>query len=295
MSDKQMKAGSYAVTTVYSMPWVKKETSTIKIKKKKAEKKVVNEVFERCSEITDDEYWISIFKSCARDKFPRGFQYKNGLMTHRRGSKITRVEIPNNTTEAFYTSTNFFKTSAGLMSQMDKKRLQKEQEDKMLDEAISSEISWKDIKIERVKELLISEYISDIAVKNKLSECEKNELATTIKIGFMLKYFASKNIIMEKGRIVDIQGLIKTDSGYEIDPKLVTKMDGRKIRGLGIEKTMTKIKNSPILLWDKYLDNLEKKITGKKNFRNLEGSDETSNEPSPFDPTISLSPSGDSN
>lgn len=295
MSDKQMKAGSYAVTTVYSMPWVKKETSTIKIKKKKAEKKVVNEVFERCSEITDDEYWISIFKSCARDKFPRGFQYKNGLMTHRRGSKITRVEIPNNTTEAFYTTTNFFKTSAGLMSQTDKKRLQKEQEDKMLDEAISSEISWKDIKIERVKELLISEYISDIVVKNKLSECEKNELTTTIKIGFMLKYFASKNIIMEKGRIVDIQGLIKTDSGYEIDPKLVTKMDGRKIRGLGIEKTMAKIKNSPILLWDKYLDNLEKKITGKKNFRNLEGSDETSNEPSPFDPTISLSPSGDSN
>jgi len=295
MTDNQIKTGSYAVTTVYSMPWTKKETSTIKTKRKKTEKKVVNEVFEKCSDLTDDEYWISIFKSCARDKFPRGFQYKNGLMTHRRGNKITRVEIPNNPTDAFYASINFFKSAAGLMSQADKKRLQKEQEEKMLDEAISSEIAWKDIKIERVKELLISEYITELTIKNKLSDCEKDELTTTIKIGFMLKYFAAKNIIMEKGRIVDIQGLVKTENGYEIDSKLVTKMGGRKIKGLGIERSMIKIKNSPIMLWEKYLDNLEKKITGKKNFHTSERSEDTSNEPSPFDPTISLSPSGDSN
>ena len=100
-SSNQINTGSYAVTTVYSVPWSKKTPTTSKVKRKRPEKKVVNEIFEECSKITTDPYWISIFKDCARDKFPRGFSYKNGLITHRRGNKINRVTIPNFPTEAY--------------------------------------------------------------------------------------------------------------------------------------------------------------------------------------------------
>ena len=264
-ADTQIKTGSYAVTTVYSMPWTKKTTPAAKTKRKKVEKKVVHEIFERCADLTKDQYWIAIFRGCAREKFPRGFQYKNGLLIHRRGNKTVRVLIPEESpTEAFSLCLSFFKNASGLMSTFDRKRIQKEEENRLLDEISEKEITWKDIKVERVKELLISEYISDVAHASGFDAGRKKELATTIKRGFMLKYFGSKNIVMEGGKIISIQGLIynKDTNEFFIDPRLSIKRPGRKVKGLGIERTESKLKSSPIVLWEKYLENLEKKING---------------------------------
>jgi hypothetical protein len=293
-TNSQIKTGSYAVTTVYSMPWTKKENTTVKTVKKRVEKKVVHEIFEKCSELTDDEYWVSVFKSCAREKFPRGFQYKNGMLIHRKGSKTIRVLIPDSVSEALSASISFFKSAGGLMSVTDKKKLQKEEENRLLEQTSSEEITWKDIKIERIKEVLISEFISDLSIKNGLDENQKKELSTVIKVGFILKCFGSKNIIMDKGKIIEIQGLTRSETKFTIDPVLL-KSIGRKVKGLGIESSHIKTKTSPIILWEKYLDNLEKKRNTKgSNFNIIDNSDldETC---SPYDPTFSMSPSGDSN
>ena len=259
-----MKTGSYAVTTVYSMPWTKKVVPVDKSKRKKAGKKVVHELFDRCAELTKDQYWISILNDCARDKFPRGFQYKNGLMIHRRGNRCVRKEIPDNPNQAFPVTIDFFKSAGGLMSNTDRKRLQKEEEEKLLESYSKNEITWKDIKIERVKDSLISEYISDLSIKKSLNDDQKKNLTTVIKMGFMIKYFSSKNIIMSGGKITDIQGLIFENGNFRIDHKKVTKKISRKAVGLGIEKTSAKQRLTPLTYWEKYLENIEKKKTGKK-------------------------------
>ena len=270
-TDNQIKTGSYAVTTVYSMPWTKKALPP-QTKRKRAEKKVVHEIFEKCSLLTKDQYWISIFNACARDKFPRGFIYKNGMMNHRRGNKTNRVLVPNTPAEAYYTCMNFFKEMAGLMSVMDRKRLQRDEEERLLETISKTEIAWKDIKIERVKELLISEYIKDLAFKHNLSEDEKKELTTIIKLGFMLKYFSAKNIVMSNGKIIEIYGLLRDNGKFTIDPKLIGKRPGRKVTGLGIDKVDVKSKLSPLIFWEKYLDGIEKKISGKNQLQIIEGS-----------------------
>lgn len=299
-ANTQINTGSYAVTTVYSMPWTKKTSTATKTTKTRAEKKVVHEIFEKCANLTNDKYWISIFKSCARDKFPRGFQYKNGLLIHRRGNKTTRILIPESPTEASSICISFFKQASGLMSASDRRRIQKEEEERLLEKINSREMTWKDIKAERVKELLISEYISELSRASGFDNDQKKELATTIKKGFMLKYFQSKHITMEHGKISSIQGLIfnKDTNAFYIDSRLMKKKPGRKVKGLGIERAPVKPKGTPIALWEKYLDNLEKKIHGKKshNFqiidRTRSGSASYSGEfSSPVD-TTSFSPIG---
>ena len=278
----QLQTGSYAVTTVYSMPWTKKvsKTTTTTTSRKKNERKVVNEIFEKCAEISKDKYWIDIFKGCARERFPRGFQYQNGLLIHRKGNKTVRIEIPNSPAEASSICTNFFKNTAGLMSITDRKRLQKEEEERLLESIINREITWKDIKTERVKELLICDYISDLCKTRNYDTENRKELTTIIKRGFMLKYFTSKNIVMEHNRIIDIEGLIfnEKENMYYIDSKLKNKKIGRSVKGLGMEKRKEKNKGSPIVLWEKYLDNLEKKIHGKvSNFNVIHSSSSLDN------------------
>ena len=265
-SNGQLQTGSYAVTTVYSMPWTKKVSKTTTTStRKRVEKQIVHEIFEKCSELTKDKYWVDIFKGCAREKFPRGFQYQNGLLIHRKGTKVVRMPIPNTPVEAYSICTNFFKNTAGLMSTSDRKRLQKEEEERLIENMINREITWKDIKTERVKELLICDYISDIVKKRGYKTEQKKELTTIIKRGFMLKYFSSKNIIMEHNKIKEIQGLLfdEKENMYYVDPKLKTKKISRNVKGLGLAKSIEKDRTSPIVLWEKYLDNLEKKIHGK--------------------------------
>ena len=260
-ANHRINTGSYAVTTVYSMPWSKKPAAAPKTKRKRAEKKVVHKIFEKCSELTTDKYWISIFRDCARDKFPRGFSYKNGMIVHRRGNKTNRVLIPNSTHDALSISINFFKASAGLMSTNDRRSLQKEEEDRILEAMSQKELTWKDIKAEKVKEVLISEFVTELATKMEFDVAAKRELVTTVKSAFMLKYFTSKNITMVDGKIREIAGLIydKTNERYYIDPRLTTKRPGRKVKGLGIERVPKKLKVSFMNNWEKYLQNLDKR------------------------------------
>ena len=128
----QIKTGSYAITTVYSMPWMKKKSTTTKNNRTRKEKKVVHEIFDQCSELTEDQYWVSVLRDCARDKFPRGFSYKNGMLIHRRGNKLNRILIPNSPSEAFSICLSFFKSSAGLMSVTDRKKNAKRRREKIV-------------------------------------------------------------------------------------------------------------------------------------------------------------------
>ena len=87
----------------------------------------------------------------------------------------------------------------------------------------------------------------------------------------MLKYFGTKNVIMSQGRIVNIDGLLydNDSDSYYIDPKLTTKRPTRKVVGLGLEKSKPKEKLTPIILWEKYLENLEKKMSTKQSHFNV--------------------------
>ena len=203
---------------------------------------------------------------CARGRFPRGFNFKNNLITHKKGTKISTLEISDSPTDVFSVVINFFQSTAGIMSVKDREKLQKMEEEKILEEMErDTEISWGKIRKESFKELLLSEFVTDISEKMQFNEEEKRELITTIKKGIMLKYFNSENIIMSDGKIVEIDGLIYNEDKreYEIDETYIPEKNTKKYSSLGVEKNEDKPEINFLEIWVKYLEGLENKKNNK--------------------------------
>jgi hypothetical protein len=260
--------GQYSVSIISYLPW-KNETLAITPKKrKKMLKPVVNPIFEQLANLTEDVFWKTIFLDCSRCKFPRGFTFKNNVLTFKKGNKMTCLELTSNLAESFTSCINFFQSAGGIMSKKDREKIRKLEEERIL-EQIESDLdkNWKDIKKENLKEVLLNEFIKEISEKLNFNEKEKNELSTTIKKGIILKYFNNDNIIMEDGKIIEIEGLIYDDEKrqHDIHEDCISKKI-RKPSDLGIEK-IKKTKNVVkfIDMWTKYLDNLEAKRNKKIN------------------------------
>jgi len=256
------KSNDYLTTKTYNLQWNKKtKIDMVKSKNKKNARGIIYPLFEKCACLTNDNFWISIFQNCSRGRFPRYFFFKNNLLTYRKANKTKRIIITNSASEAFTITIRFFQEFGGILSESDMKKRQRNEEERMLELANNQDLNWKDIKIDKIKEVLISEFINDLAVKMELNRDEKNELITTIKKGFMLKYFGNNDVYMEDGRILQIDGLFfnKNINRYEIDPDYIKYRPGRKINGLGIQKSINYSQIDFMELWSKYLENLEKK------------------------------------
>ena len=124
--------------------------------------------------------------------------------------------------------------------------------------------NWKDIKKENLKEALLNEFIKEICEDLNFNEQEKIELTTTIKKGIILKCFNNDNIIMEDGKISEIEGLVYNDKKrqHDIHKDFLVKKSS-KSSDLGIGKTQDKNNPCFIDMWIKYLDNLENKRNKK--------------------------------
>ena len=262
-------AGQYSVSVSFSLPWKKESAKNIigDVKKRiKTLKPIINPIFETCSNLTEDEFWKSIFMNCARGKFPRSFSFRNNLLIHKKGNKLTKLELSNSPTDVFNSTINFFQITAGIMSVLDRIKMQRIEEEKILEDMENIiELKWENIRKEAIKDILINEFVLDICENMNFSEDEKRELITTIKKGLMLKCFNSHNIIMSEGRIVEIDGLIYNDktNEYEIEEIYMPVRNNVKSFNLGIEKSVKKSGVIFLEIWKKYLENLDNKKTKK--------------------------------
>ena len=272
--------GQYSVSVSFKLPWKKEKAKTLLNEDKKRKKKIkpiINPIFETCASLTEDIFWQAVFMDCAIGKFPRGFTFKNNLLTHKRGSKLTTLEISNSPTDVFVVTMNFFQVTAGMMSEKDRQKLQMKEEEKLLEE-VDTDISWDKIKKENLKEVLITEFITDISERMNFTEEEKKELTTTIKKGIMLKCFNANNIIMSEGKIIEIDGLIYNEETreYEIDEIYMPQKNSRKDYELGIEKADKKPDINFLEIWKKYLESLENKRNKKVKSFSMTRNDEDS-------------------
>lgn len=258
--------GSYSVSVKsFFSSWKqksdKKPIETDK-KRKKILKPVVNPIFEKCASITDDEYWKIILTECSLGKFPRYFSFKPNLLTYRKGNKMISLELSKSPSNALLDVLEFFQKFGGLLSEKDRLRMKKLEEEKLLEKLNrDTDITWKDIKTEKMKNILIIEFVESLNEKLNFTEDERKELITIIKKGFMLKYFTASNIEMDNGRIKEIEGLIidYNTKEFEIDPYYITERTGRKYIGLGIEESKKKPDVNFLDVWTKYLNGLENK------------------------------------
>lgn len=257
--------GQYSVSISSFLPW-KTETPVSKTKKpKKLLKPVINPIFEQLANLTEDNFWKTIFLDCSRGRFPRGFTFKNNLLKFKKGNKMTCLEITSNLVETFTSCMNFFQSAGGIMSKEDREKIKKMEEERILEQIEKdTDKNWKDIKKENLKEALLNEFIKEICEDLNFNEQEKIELTTTIKKGIILKCFNNDNIIMEDGKIFEIEGLVYNDKKrqHDIHKDFLVKKSA-KSSDLGIGKTQDKNNPCFIDMWVKYLDNLENKRNKK--------------------------------
>ena len=264
--------GKYNVSiSFFTSPWKKDKPKTPATttpggnRRRKTLKPIIHPIFEQCSQLSQDEFWSAIFMDCARGKFPRGYSFKNNLLTHKKGNKISTLELNSSPTDVFISTLRFFQTISGILSDADRKRKQDEEDIKLAEELEADfDMTWKDVKTEKLREVMIGEFINSLATRMKFNEEEKRELITTVKKGLMLKYFNSNNIVMEGGRIIEIDGLIfnRNTNMYEIDKAYIRNSE-RKGQGLGVEVSESKPPVDFLEIWRKYLESLDNKRTKK--------------------------------
>ena len=264
--------GKYNVSiSFFTSPWKKDKPKTPTSttpggnRRRKTLKPIIHPIFEQCANLSTDEFWAAIFMDCARGKFPRGYSFKNNLLTHKKGNKISTLELNSSPTDVFIMVIKFFQTVSGILSEADRKRKQDEEDIKLAEEAEGNdELTWKDVKTEKLREVMIGEFINSLATRMKFNEEEKRELITTVKKGLMLKYFNANNIVMEGGRIIEIDGLIfnRNTNMYEIDKAYIRNTE-RKGNGLGVEVSESKPPVDFLEIWRKYLESLDNKRTKK--------------------------------
>ncbi len=262
--------GSYATVTSQSMPWL--NTPPLQEKKTKGRKirappTIVNPVFERCADLTDDPFWKKIFAEASQGKFTRGFSYRNGQLSHKRGTKIQKIQISDSPVEALTTCLDFFKTAAGLRSAIDQERERQQIEEQLLESYSANNMTWMEIrkKKKNLPGLYISTFIRTVGDSMGLSEHQRKQLTTVINIGLLLGYLSDEAIEFD-GAIRGIQGLSYNEEKKEFvldiqgaPPKIRLKTVPDAVLLDPNSKSMqTSSMNSVsfIDLWEKFLEGL---------------------------------------
>lgn len=255
------RAGNYAVATAKTRPWLSTPigVTTTKSRKSKAQVVISNPLFTECATLTTDPFWVSIFTQAAIGKFPRGFSYKENILTYKRGVKTSSIEVPPEAHLAKDTCIMFFGKMAGILSESDQERTRQEYDRRMLEKVALKSCAWTDIKKKKIRDLLIGTFVQDISRIFELTDKEEDQLSTIVSIGFLLGYFQGKNVAFENGRITAIHGLMYDPNNriFYLDSSLVPKVT----KSSKSKKTDEEGKNLSFLnLWTKFLESLEKKM-----------------------------------
>jgi hypothetical protein len=181
---------------------------TIKFAEKRAEKKVVYEHFEKCSQFTLDQFWRQVFQDCARGKFPKNTMYNvNNNIFHIKGKKEEIYTLTDDPKIDFQELKRLFSDELNMRSEQDKQQVK----DKMI--IIRQQIEdsfqgdWKQIRKKNVKDAILRDYILMMEEKYNLNETELQQLWKTITLGVSFNWINDKTILYNDRSIDEITNL----------------------------------------------------------------------------------------
>lgn len=261
----QGKIGSYAISTVdFDTCFVQNSAkSNARLRKQRGTKEVIHKLFSDCARIITDPFWIEKFNLAATGRFPPKFHYNDGLLIFKKNTKSQSIEVSRNPSEAAYSCMEFFRLHGGIFSPLDEKisnelQTARAQEKKEI-------LTWSSAG-KKLQECLLSDYISQMKDHMKLTYLEVEKFKQTIMLGIINKYFGKNNIIIDKNRIVSIEGLFwnETTRIFYIDPNLKPtgarpsnrNKDGHESVDPNQKDTVPQF----TVKWEKYVDSLDKKF-----------------------------------
>lgn len=202
----QEKKGTYAPTSAETISWLKEPVRKKNATTKKYRHKTVKYViFEKIANISTDEFWKEFFTQCAYGKLPKCFDYKNLELSYRRNTKIS---LSNNIEDIHKEIKQFFQKHGGIKSRQDLELEKIEKEQNLKNAKTIDKIEWKDIRCNKMKEVLIMRYIYKLIDDDH----KQGQVYDDIKNSLTLGIISNKNIFFKNGEIIYIKGLYYDDN-----------------------------------------------------------------------------------
>lgn len=142
------------------------------------------DLFLKCVEVTQSDYWKTIFQNASKGKFPPFFSYRDGKIVYKCKKKHEELELlTTDPIQLFTVMTSFFRQAGALMPDEEKSRNWSAQDE----EEIPSK--WTQIKSASRKLALKQMYLTELAEKYQLTRREHDQLIHTINVGFIQQAF----------------------------------------------------------------------------------------------------------
>lgn len=261
----QSRMGSYAKNSSF---FASGATSK---KKQKKEKSAIYPIFSDCMECITDAYWKRIFINASFGKFPRGFSFRDGILSYKKKNKIFSMGISTDPYVAYEEVYSFMKNNANMMSNEEKieshiANLEIEEKD----------LTWTSISNRSVKDLYISSYAKDLIHKNLGMSYGKIECSyiykhfvSIVHIGLIIGHIKPKDIELDEYGIKKIHGI-----DYDEDEKRFYICEEYKKRTKPKSRASKSTKKSDTIIdkWVGYLDTINPNRKGRK----IDDSDSTS-------------------
>lgn len=210
--------------------------------------------FEEAVLYLDDPYWISIFKSCARKKFPKGFFYGERQLKYR-PNDVTMV-LPDDAQNFAATAVWFFRENGRLHSERDQIIQQRLVEQAISEQMATSPVTWTKISHSKKKRsLYIRGYVDREYAHLPLKI--RDELYTQINVSLEMKRLVGSQITFVNGIITNIDGIDANENGVIHAKAMPVKRATTSSKAVASAKPKhyEHAKN-----WDKFLQNYSKHI-----------------------------------
>lgn len=241
--------------------------STEPKRKGRPPKKVQHPLFARLSEFTLDDYWKEILRSCSLGKFPRYVSYKTDQLIHRRGRAATSITLTQEMDQAehFKLVINFFR-GIGLCSLLDNEDNKRRVDEKQKVIQAQRYETWKEIKRQQVKDILITNHIDDLCEQYNLTPKEYRLLQATVSIASLFKYISPTTVLMKEGKITEIIGFAVEgeDRGKRRFSFPYNVSDSGSVSPSPMIRDDVEVSDQSKTLataWTKYLDDMKRKQT----------------------------------
>lgn len=255
------RPGQYAKTSTGSFTSFTASFSTSVKPETKAKPRIKSTVpilyplFNQCAAEVQDPFWVNVFQRAATGKFPRKFNYREGFLHCKIGSRMYNIEVPENPYEAVHTCLEFFQKYGGLLSDQDLEKT-KEKElihaEKCRDRNLNT---WSKIP-KKIREIMIENYLLKLEEDLGLtSNDERISLRNLVNIGCLLGYYNKDTIILENDAIREINGVVfdsKTRK-FSIDESLIPKISKTCKKEENTKKTFSLVQE-----WCKLMESLDR-------------------------------------
>jgi len=197
-------------------------------------KEIIFPHFLHCCQETEDLYWKYIFEDLSYGRAPYGVYFTKGFMCCGfKGKEFSYVVDTNKPIPDLYSEVkNILQNKLGIQSSEDI-ILQRELFDNTSKQISLFECNdWNDIKKKETKNFLLTNFIMN--KKKLLPKIKSNKLLATLMLVIQLKIINNDDIIVENGKIIDIENwdnILKSNiKNWNICTKKKSEINNKKIK-----------------------------------------------------------------